>query len=280
MADTKPQFANFKEAFCAYYRIRPEKYGRAVLWRSLPWTRRVLAAPILIFNRTFFATDLDIIRSLAPIRSAEEFAWQLDELHAVNRLERNIRRGFLGIRASGGRLMNLWKTVEPYVNQTAGADGNSTAAAGSSVSRPLTDVVPGFSSGDGARTSPAIARRVGRTATVTLEESGEAGGMRGLGVADVGESSALILRRLRRACDDTVRGIPMEEAVLRSGLESVPQFRRLLEVNAASHPGFRWLHDHLRLGEMRRQLEAENAGLKKMLADQAAELARLRSGPR
>ena len=92
MAESKPQFANFKDAFCAYYRVPAEKYGRAVLWRSLPFTRRILAVPILWFNQTFFATDLDIIRSLGPIQSSENFSLQLDELHAVNRLERNLRR--------------------------------------------------------------------------------------------------------------------------------------------------------------------------------------------
>lgn len=272
MAETKPQFANFKEAFCAYYRVRPEKFANTVLWRSLPWSRRLLAVPILTFNRTFFATDLDIIRNLESIQSAEEFSLQLDELYAVNRIERSIRRGFLGIRASGSRLMNLWKTVEPYVTPPVALSPMPRVAARAPASSP-------FLAGS-ARTSPAIARRVGRMTSAPAEVSGETVARVGLGVVDAIETSPEMLDRLQRAFENTVRGIPLEEAVSTTGLDSVAHFRRLLEVNAAANPGFRWLHEQLQQGEMRREMEGKIVALKKKLEEQTVELARLRGNHR
>jgi len=268
MAESKPQFANFGQAFCAYYRVKPAKYGRAVLWRSLPWSRRLLALPILAFNRTFFATDLDIIRNLEASQSAEEFSLQLDELYAVNRIERNIRRGFLGIRASGSKLMNLWKTVEPYVappNDLTGTVASPLAVARS----------PGPAQAT-ARLSPAIARRVGRAPSSASSESPEFVDYGDTGRAPASEASGLILRRIQRACDEVVSGTPVEEAVSRSGLDNVPQFLRLLAENATSKPSFRWLHEQLSQAERNRQIAAENAELKRTLNQQSIELARLR----
>lgn len=279
MAESKPQFANFGEAFCAYYRVRPEKYERAVLWRALPWSRRLLAVPILVFNRTFFATDLDIIRNLKPIQSVEEFSLQLDELYAVNRVERNIRRGFFGIRASGSRLMHLWKLVEPYVNspKVTAVHPRSIAAqskGGLRVSaEPSAEGTPPV---ERVRASGAAARRVGRPGGDTSNGTRSPSSERERSTPDVLETSPLVLRRLHRACNETVSGLPLEQAVSNSGLEDVPQFLRLLSLNAASNPSFGWLLEQLRHSEIRRQLETENARLQAELAENRTELARLR----
>jgi len=282
MSESKPQFANFREAFCAYYRVSPEKYSRAVLWRSLPVSRRPLAAPILAFNRTFFATDLDIIRSLGAMTSEEQFSLQLDELYAVNRLERNIRRGFLGIRASGTRLMSLWKTVAPYVAPTAVVpSGRADEVRGGATPAgdrrsPDGAVVPEY-----IRTSPAIMRRVGRPSGPATREGEESRADVGWGAGDAIEGSAVVLRRLKRACDDISLGLSPAEAVTKAGLDDVQQLERLLAVNAAKNPSFGWMLGHLRLAEQLRQAEAELARHKLLVTEQAVELARWRgSGPR
>ncbi len=292
MADQKPQFSNFKDAYCAYYRVTPEKYGESVLWRSLPLTRRLLALPILAFNRTFFATDLDIIRSLGPMQSSENFSLQLDELHAVNRLERNLRRGILGIRASGSRLMDLWKVVEPYVTpppepvfsrvpgqaEVVGV-GRSLEAVGRTAAAPLSSQAPA----PVARLSPAAVRNVGRNVNREnpshLSSSPASAPAAPLPV-DAADISAMVIRRLKRACDDTVLGVPVDDAVLNAGLDSVPQFMRLLEINGATHPAFKWLHLQLSNAERLRDLQDENAGLKAVLAEQMVQLARLRGSVR
>lgn len=285
MGENKAQFANFKDAFCAYYRIPPEKYARAVLWRALPFSRRLLALPILAFNSTFFATDLDIIRSLGAMQSSENFSLQLDELHAVNRLERNIRRGIFGIRASGSKLMGLWKTVEPFVIPPAVPVfipvTNSPEMAMSSGPRRSSDAgeAPLPVINNSPRMSPAAARSVSRSSSpldVNLRaEPGVA-----TAVIDAADMSAVVIRRLKRACDDTVLGVPVEEAVINAGLNSVGQFMRLLESNSAAYPSFRWLLQQLRNAELLRDLESENAGLKAVLAEQTVELARVRGGGR
>ena len=268
MAESKPQFANFREAFCAYYRVTPEQYARAVLRRSLPVSRRVLAWPILAFNRTFFATDLDIIRSLGAAYSEEQFALQLDELYAVNRLERNIRRGFLGIRASGSRLMNLWKTVAPYVAPRAAAPETTGNGGRSADDSRRTN---GGAPVEYTRASPAILRRVGRP---NGTEGAGAGGVAGEQAADAMYSSAVLLRRLKRACDDIALGVTPTEAVSKAGLENLAQLERLLEANSATNPSFQWMLGHLRQSEQLRVANEEVARLKVLLAEQAVELAR------
>lgn len=279
MAQSKPQFANFREAFCAYYRVAPEQYGRAALWRSLPFSRRLLAWPILAFNPHFFATDLDIIRSLGALTSEEQFSLQLDELHTVNRLERNIRRGVLGIRASGTRLMQLWRTVAPYVDPTLPPGPTPDRE------RDEGGTTPGAASpGPYVRHSPAIVRRVGRNPTAEASDPMGSPGAWGAqtpgGVGDAAASSSVLLRRLKRACDDICLGQPPAEAVARAGLDDVGQLRRLLEVNGASNPAFRWMLGQLQQGDRVAALESELAQVKRLLAEQAVELDRWRtSGP-
>ena len=115
MAESQQSVTNFKEAFCAQFRISSERYARTVLWRALPLTRRPLAVPLLLFFPRYFATDLDLIQCLGRSRSSEYFAQQLDELHAVNRSRRNLLRTLFGIRPSGVRLMSLWHQVESQI---------------------------------------------------------------------------------------------------------------------------------------------------------------------
>ena len=278
MAETKPQFANFKDAFCAYYRVPEEKYGRAVLWRALPFTRRLLAMPILWFNHMFFATDLDIIRSLGPIQSSENFSLQLDELHAVNRLERNLRRGFLGIRASGSRLMALWKTVEPYVTPPDRSLPPQTRRPSESPgSRPPTEPAPPNGS---QRPSPGAFRAGAWGGAEPLPATDVAIPLPVNAPADPLDVSALVVRRLKRACDDLVSGIPLPEAVANAGLDSVPQFLRLLDANSSTQPNFRWLREQIHNADRLQQLEDENNGLKSVLAEQTVELARIRGAAR
>lgn len=115
MSGGTAQFPNFKAAFCGYHRCRPEDYVRKALFHGIPPTRRLLAYPIYLFNRRFFAIDMGILESLGEARSAEEFSGILDELSSTTRVERSIRRGFLGIRVSGTRLMTAWEAVAAYV---------------------------------------------------------------------------------------------------------------------------------------------------------------------
>ena len=115
MSATKPEFRNFKEAFCAYHRCPETAYARKALFLGIPFTRRLLAYPIFLFNRSFFAIDFGILDSLGEARSVEEFTGILNELSGTSRVERSIRRGVIGIRVSGTRLMAEWDQVAKYV---------------------------------------------------------------------------------------------------------------------------------------------------------------------
>ena len=63
MSDPVAQFRNFQEAFCAYHRCSPKVYARKALFMGIPFTRRLLAIPIYVFNRAFFAIDMGIIET-------------------------------------------------------------------------------------------------------------------------------------------------------------------------------------------------------------------------
>jgi len=114
-APDRPQFANFKEAFCAYYRCKPERFEAKAFWKSLHRLAVLPAIPIYLFNRRFFHQDFDAIRQFGAARNSDEFSNVTDELGTMNRLERSIRRGVLRIRISGTRLLRLHDLLVPYV---------------------------------------------------------------------------------------------------------------------------------------------------------------------
>ena len=124
---SSPPFSNLREAFCHHYRCSAAEFERKVFFLTLQPFRWPLALPIWWFNRNIFAVDLDVIKSMGNSAKHEECVGILEEFHNANRIERGFRRGMLGIRISGTRMIALRDRldglIEPpaLVNPLAGA---------------------------------------------------------------------------------------------------------------------------------------------------------------
>lgn len=245
MADSSkdPQFSTFREAFCAYYRCRPEAFERKAFWKSVYRHALLFAIPIWLFNRRFFHADLEVIRQFGNCRSAEEFSVVTGEFSTTNRLERSIRRGKLRIRVSGTRLLALHDRLSRYVRPHA------------------PEVISGYVvSGNALDQSPA------RSGDPT--RGGESAPVRS-------EGSALVTRRLKQAHDELTTGRPLRE-VLRSAGYTEDSLIEALDQNASGNPAFAWLRDYLRRERQLAKLETENAQLLRKVANLSMEIDRLR----
>lgn len=228
MSEAKPEFTNFKEAFCAYHRCGPEGYLRKALFCGIPFSRRLLAYPIYLFNRSFFALDFGLLESLGEARNQDEFDGILDELSSTSRVERSIRRGVFGIRISGDNLLLEWDRVKAYVKPP-----------------------PEVRTEPGKVTPRVLTERVSPSESASRE----------------GALPAVVARRLHRAASDVTAGKGVEAAARAAGLAGEVEFRRLLAQQAGSDPALRWLNEQLELGMRVKQLEDEVAGLRVLLGE-------------
>jgi hypothetical protein len=254
MAGDKVEYNTFKEAICAYYGWSADKYEKRLFFLAIPPSRRFLALPIYWFNRPFFAVDFGIIDSLGDSRSEDEFTGLLDELSGTTRVERSIRRGVLGIRITGTRLLAEWHKVAAYVKAPDYLEKGT--------------VTPKLATDRNDRVDRS--GRLESPGKVDLTERVSEGSMRDL--------SVVVLRRLRRAAADIGNGVPMEKAVESAGLAGETEFRQLVMAHGEGDPVLGRLREQFLLKERIRVLEAENGSLKSKLADREDQLYRLRSG--
>ncbi len=239
MSAAKPEFKNFKEAFCAYHRCSEAAYTRKALFLGIPVTRRLLAYPIYLFNRSFFAIDFGILESLGEVRSEDEFTGILDELSATSRVERSIRRGVVGIRISGTRLMSEWDQVAKYVKP------------------------PESKAGELGRVTPRTTSERPVNSEVISRES---------------PLPVVVARRLHRAATDVTTGKPMDQAALDAGLAGEAEFRKLLAQHCGEDPALRWLNTQVGQSVRIRELENEVAGLRVLLGERELLIRELREG--
>ena len=236
MSEAVAQFRNFQEAFCAYHRCSPKVYARKALFMGIPFTRRLLAIPIYVFNRAFFAIDMGIIESLGEASSSAEFSSMLDELCGTSHLERSIRRGLLGIRVSGANLMAQWELVAPYVN------------------KPVLDTEVGTVTPKALGPRHAASEASGRESALPV----------------------LVTRRLHRAANDVTSGKPVDAAARDAGLAGEPEFLRLMAQGAGEDPALRWLHSQMMMVERLKELERDNAGLRTLVGEKELQIQRLK----
>jgi hypothetical protein len=239
MSAAKPEFKNFKEAFCAYHRCPEAAYTRKALFQGIPFTRRFLAYPIYLFNRSFFAIDFGILESLGEARNEDEFTGILDELSATSRVERSIRRGVVGIRISGTRLMSEWDQVAKYVKP------------------------PESKAGEIGRVTPrTAAERPVNSETISRDAP----------------LPAVVARRLHRAAKDVTTGKSMDQAAMDAGLAGEAEFRKLLSQHCGDDPALRWLNAQVEQSVRIRELENEVAGLRVLLGERDLLVRELRGG--
>lgn len=116
--DPRPLCRNFREAFCHRHGCDAATFGRNVFFRAVPPTRLPLVLFFWIFDRAMFAADLDIIRLLGDTVTPDDCTALMDELNNSNRFAKTFLRGTLGIRASGGRLMELRDSLDELIDTT------------------------------------------------------------------------------------------------------------------------------------------------------------------
>jgi hypothetical protein len=112
---TNPPFKNVRDAFCHQFRCAPRDFDRKFFFRTLQPFRAPLALPIWWFNRNLFAVDLDVIQTIGKSARREDCEGILEEFHNANRIERGFRRGVLGIRISGTRVIELRDLLDPLI---------------------------------------------------------------------------------------------------------------------------------------------------------------------
>ncbi len=240
MAKTnQPKYGNFREAYCAYYRCRAQDFQKRAFFRAMGPFHRMLGLPIYWFNKPFYAMDFGIIDSVGEARTSTEFDAAQEELMGINRVERSIRRGLLGIRISGPRLDAMWQRLSPYIE-------------------PPPEV--------------ALAEDVAVVPQTTISRRGVDGSRT---PGDL--LTPHVIRKLRLAMDAVVAGVPVEKAAEEAGFARVGEFTDALRNRSVSHEPSRWLLSQIELAARVRVLEAEVMQGKNLIADQQMALSRLRS---
>ena len=99
--------ANFKAAFCARFRCRPEAFETRLLRECLPPYARPLALLVRLRDPDFFDYDRKFLRSLGPLRSTEELELYAEVLRENAPLRIGFLRETLHLRISTRRLRRL-----------------------------------------------------------------------------------------------------------------------------------------------------------------------------
>jgi len=119
MAEPKTQFPNFKEAYCAAYRCKPENFDHQVFWKCVYRRALPLTVVIWVVERRMFQPDLEVIRALGSASNAVELQAVMGEFDNRCRLERSIRRAMFRMRVSGARLSPLFSGLLPLITPPA-----------------------------------------------------------------------------------------------------------------------------------------------------------------
>ena len=96
----------FREACCEELAISAEAFEERVLWQCLHPRGLRLGKLQWRFNRHYFDTDLELIRTLADCRSLSDMRGELDD-HRYHNPVSGLRRSILCLRMSGQRLMDF-----------------------------------------------------------------------------------------------------------------------------------------------------------------------------
>lgn len=179
MSEPKPQFPNFKEAYCAAYRCKPENFDHQVFWKCVYRRALPLTVVIWVVERRMFQPDLEVIRALGAAGSAVELQAVMGEFDNRCQVERSIRRAMFRMRVSGARLSPLMSGLLPLIKPLA----------------PSPVVI-------GPRRSPQdIAAHAGQENR------------------DARENTGAVVRRLKRFHSDIVGGRPLSDALAQLGVD-------------------------------------------------------------
>ncbi len=179
MSEPQLQFPNFKEAYCAAYRCKPENFDHQVFWKSVYRRALPLAAVIWVVERRMFQPDLEVIRALGAASSAVELQSVMGEFDNRCMVERSIRRAMFRMRVSGARLSPLFSGLLPLIKPPA--------------------------------PSPVMMEPRQSPQEIAAREGPES--------RDTRENSGAVVRRLKRFHADIVGGRPLPDALAQLGAD-------------------------------------------------------------
>lgn len=227
--------ANFEEAYCRRYRVRPARFVASAFWRTL--YRHGIPLTVLTggFDREFFQRDVETLVSIGAGSTQDDLDRAIDEHRSLADLERSIIRGTLKCRVSDER---LWNVFQPL---TAGI-------------RPVEKVEDAAP----VRTRPL---------------AGETSEVRAPGVTVDGlEARGVMLRKLSRVHESVVRGGDPARLLAGEGLEG-EALEEALERCAGLRPEIAWLRKHLGEAREMEQLREENRRLARLVKDLSLQVA-------
>jgi hypothetical protein len=103
----EPWPRTFKEAYCDYFRCRPDRFEKSLFRRGLNPHARPLALLIRWFAPDYFREDLALIRELGEIKNPSLFNYELNVFKGrIQRENKWLKRTCL-IRVSGRRLARI-----------------------------------------------------------------------------------------------------------------------------------------------------------------------------
>lgn len=125
----------FRHVFCAFHGIAVERFAHEMFDRAVFRRVRWLRPLISLFNKHFFAVDLQFVRSIGKVTTIEELNAELDEFlyHPRNR---RWARHSLKLRLSTRRILDIAEPLMPELLE--GAAGRPSAAR--STRTPFSDI--------------------------------------------------------------------------------------------------------------------------------------------
>ena len=115
----------FAEKFCADVRVTPDRYEAALFWRCLHRRALPFAGLIRWLAPAYFEPDLELIRGVGRLTSADDLDAELDDFYS-HRGNHGFARRRLRIRLSIGRLSKLvYRLLPARPGSSAGHDTRS-----------------------------------------------------------------------------------------------------------------------------------------------------------
>lgn len=254
-------YPDLRAAYCAYYRVLPERFERSAFWRTLGW-HAVL--PVLLTGgrvhsallpEDFFARDLEHLTGVGECRSEQELTRALDSIGWDYTMERDRRRSWLRLRLSLRRVDDLFRPFLAVVRAPLAAADVKRVEAGA---EPVAGPVRERSFAEAPELRPAFHGKVAAARAT-------------------GPQEASLLRKLERVHAQIVTGRSWETVLMEAGLAE-DEFDQLLEHYQGEHSQFAWLRSQFRRDGEFRRLRAENVRLTRMLTELSLRLSAPKSG--
>ena len=115
MTDSKPQFSNFKDAYCAAHECAADRFESKVFWRCLRRHALPVAGLLRLRYPDFFQADFEAISAIGRAISEGELQVLVAEFENLRLVERGLLHATFQIRLSSVRLMQAFQELVPLL---------------------------------------------------------------------------------------------------------------------------------------------------------------------